>query len=83
MMMTQNSDHGDALDGDLPIDADTFWRLEGVDDLHFDVSPPEIEMEAVRLLEDPTFVGDDRFLARLQRIYALVTNKAIDVAYED
>jgi len=85
MMMTDRERNELLLPSDdslEDIDADTYWRLDGLDDMHFDVSPPDIELEAILLLDDPAFVGDERFLERLRAIYGVVTEKALDVAYE-
>lgn len=65
-------------------DIEGFWRLgPEVESLQLRVAPPEVEMEVVKILGDPTFAEDETFLDRLTRIYRAVTRKAQEVAFDE
>jgi len=61
-----------------------FWRLgPEVEALQVHVAPPEVEMEAIKVLGDPTFAEDRALMERLTRIYRAVTRKAQEVAFDE
>lgn len=70
--------------GGPEVDIEGFWRLgPEVESLQVRVAPPEVEMEVVKLLGDPTFAEDETLLERLTRIYRLVTRRAQEVAFDE
>jgi uncharacterized Zn finger protein len=73
-------------DGAAPSEDDIagFWDLgPEVEALQVRVAPPEVEMEVIKLLGEPSFAEDEELLERLMRIYRAVTRKAQEVALDD
>jgi len=63
---------------------ETFWRMGGeLRDLPLRVEPPEVSMETLKMLGELTFTEDEDLLDRLAPIYQRVTQRALEVAYED
>jgi uncharacterized Zn finger protein len=68
----------------LDDDMDRFWQLgPEVEALQMRVTPPEVDMEAIKVLGDPTFAEDEGLLERLTRIYRAVSRKAQEVAFDE
>lgn len=75
-----------AAEAAVPLEDDIagFWRLgPEVEALPVRVAPPEVEMEAIKVLGDPAFAEDDTLMERLTRIYRAVTRKAQEVAFDE
>ncbi|OGO05614.1 MAG: hypothetical protein A2Y73_01050 [Chloroflexi bacterium RBG_13_56_8] len=69
---------------DEPLDAhiETFWRMgEEAQNVHLRVRPPEVEMEALKLLGEPDFAPNQDFADRLAQVYRTVSQKALEVAF--
>jgi len=67
----------------LEDDIGRFWQLgPEVEALQMRVAPPEVDMEAIKVLGDPTFAEDEGLLERLTRIYRAVSHKAQEVAFD-
>jgi uncharacterized Zn finger protein len=62
--------------------ADRFWRMgEEISHVQVHIARPEVEMEVVKVLGDPSFTEDHALLARLGQVYRRVSQHAIEVAY--
>jgi uncharacterized Zn finger protein len=71
----------EALEG---VTADAFWRMGAeVRGLPLRVEPPDMSMETLKVLGDLTFAEDEDLLPMLEPIYRQVTERALEVAYED
>lgn len=63
---------------------EAFWQMgPGVEEVRLHVAPPEIEMEVIKMLGDPTFAEDPALLERLADIYRVVSRHALEVAFEE
>jgi len=64
---------------------DDYWALgAGVEDLAFEVAPPEVEMALLKRLGLPSFGLDDEMLrVQLGRVYEGVARHAVEVAFAD
>lgn len=63
---------------------ETFWRMGAeLRALPLRVESPEVIMETLKMLGEPTFAEDEDLLDRLEPIYQMVTERALQIAYED
>ncbi|MFH1085223.1 MAG: hypothetical protein V1772_05635 [Chloroflexota bacterium] len=68
----------------LDISPDAFWRMSpAAQRVQIRIAPPELEMELLRMLGDPTFVPNRALIAQLERVYRAVSDKAIAFAYRE
>jgi len=59
-----------------------FWAMgSSLHDLSLHVVPPEVEMEALKVLGELTFAEDEALLTRLSEVYRAVSRRALDVAF--
>jgi uncharacterized Zn finger protein len=59
-----------------------FWQLgPELENLHIRVRPPEVELQVLKVLGDPSFAQDAALVERLTRVYSAVTDRALTVAY--
>jgi len=66
------------------VSADAFWRMGSeLRDLPLKVDPPEVSMETLKMLGDLTFAEDEDLAELLEPIYRRVSERALEVAYED
>lgn len=71
---------------EMPLDRrlQDFWELDPqVRALSIHVQPPEVELQALKVLGEPSFAEDDQLAARLTEIYRIVSRQALDVAYSE
>jgi len=71
---------------EMPLDRrlEDFWELDPqVRALSIHVQPPEVELQALKVLGEPSFAEDDQLEARLAEVYRLVSRQALDVAYSE
>jgi uncharacterized Zn finger protein len=69
---------------DLPLEAclESFWHMGSeISAIQVHVAPPEIEMEVVKVLGNPTFAENEALNEHLAEIYRTVSRKALDVAF--
>jgi len=79
-LATPVMDQAESLEDDIA----GFWRLgPEVEALQMRVAPPEVEMEAIKVLGDPIFAEDETLMERLTRIYRAVMRKAQEVAFDE
>jgi len=68
----------------LPIDLDAFWRLDSrLEEIQFRIAMPEIEAELLKVLGDLSFVDQQDVRDELVEIYRRVSQRAIDLAFQD
>ncbi|MHB1317819.1 MAG: SWIM zinc finger family protein [Anaerolineae bacterium] len=68
----------------LPADLDEFWRLDSrLEEIQIRISPPEIEAELLKVLGELSFVENQDVRAQLQEIYRRVSERALDLAFQD
>jgi uncharacterized Zn finger protein len=61
-----------------------FWELDPrLRELSIHVQPPEVELQALKVLGEPSFAEDEQLEARLSEIYRIVSRQALDVAYSE
>jgi uncharacterized Zn finger protein len=61
---------------------DTFWQMgEEAQSVQVHVAAPQVEMEVLRMLGDPSFAEDEAIGERLAEVYRAVSRKALDVAF--
>jgi uncharacterized Zn finger protein len=59
-----------------------FWQLgPEVETLPMHLAAPEVEMEALKVLGDPTFAEDETLAQRLAEVYRAVSRRALEVAF--
>lgn len=78
----ESAPHPEAGDAPLSESLERFWRMGpqlGAMQVH--VAPPEVELEAIKVLGDPSFAEDETLLQRLSDVYRSVSNKAVEVAF--
>ncbi|HHX63669.1 MAG TPA: hypothetical protein GX702_02150 [Chloroflexi bacterium] len=71
--------------GDMPLDEciESFWEMgPELEDLQIRVRPPDVEREIIKLLGDPSFIEDDALHKQLQALYGVVSQQALDIAFE-
>ncbi len=60
----------------------SFWQMgEEIHNMQVRVTPPDVEMEAIRTLGDLSFTEDEALGNRLAELYRAVSRKALDVAF--
>lgn len=61
---------------------DTFWQIgAAAAAVQIHVAPPEVHMEAIRVLGEAEFGGDEPLEDRLDAVYRLVSQRAVEVAF--
>jgi len=61
---------------------ETFWQMgEEIHTVQVRVTAPDVEMEAIRMLGEPSFAEDEALSERLAEVYRAVSRKALDVAF--
>jgi uncharacterized Zn finger protein len=61
---------------------ETFWQMgPEIDAVQVHVAVPDVEMELVKLLGTPSFMGDETLSERLEQVYHTVSCKAMDIAF--
>jgi len=75
---------GVALEEPLQSCVDRYWSMgKEVEGLQIRVRPPEVDLEVIKLLGVPSFVSEEGLLQRMARVYRAVSQRALDVAYEE
>ncbi|MHB0857163.1 MAG: SWIM zinc finger family protein [Anaerolineae bacterium] len=63
---------------------DDYWRMGAdVEDVQIHVSPPEVDLEVLKVLGDPHFAEDEALVQKLTEVYRAVSARAVDVAFEE
>jgi uncharacterized Zn finger protein len=61
----------------------SFWQMgEEILSLKIQVAQPQVEMELLKILGDPTFAEDELLQERLAEVYRVVSQRALDAAFE-
>jgi uncharacterized Zn finger protein len=61
----------------------SFWQMgEEIQSLKIQVTPPPVEMELLKIMGDPAFAEDDSLQERLAEVYRIVSQRALDAAFE-
>ena len=72
------------LEDSLASRLDDYWDMgDEMRGFEIRIRPPEVEMEAIKLLGVPSFVSDQSFLRRLRKVYSDVSRRALELAYEE
>ena len=73
-----------SAEADLPLEdcLDHFWRMgQEAQTIRVHVAPPEVDMETLKMLGDPSFAGDEALSQRLVGVYRAVSQRALQVAF--
>ena len=63
---------------------DDYWTLgPQAKEVTLDLAPPEVDVALLKRLGVPDFVEAQSFWAQMERVYAGVTERAIEVAFAD
>jgi uncharacterized Zn finger protein len=73
-----------ALVVDTPLEdcLGTFWQMGSeIETVQVHVAAPAVEMELLKMLGVPSFMGDETLSERLSDVYHTVSRKALDIAF--
>ena len=62
---------------------DDYWGSRGTEPITVRIAPPTVELAALKRTGLPDFVDAKFFRAQMERIYAAVTARALDIAFGD
>jgi uncharacterized Zn finger protein len=71
--------------GNRPLDEclDDFWEMgPETHEVQIRVAAPEVELEIIKLLGNPSFIENEALQRQLQSVYSAVSQRALDVAFE-
>ncbi len=81
---------GDSVDAasasreDLVAAMDQFWQMSSeIRELPLKVEQPEVTMESLKILGELGFAEDEDLISRLEPVYRAVSERALEVAYDD
>ncbi|MHB9034515.1 MAG: SWIM zinc finger family protein [Anaerolineae bacterium] len=71
----------DAAAETIDLEAKNFWKMGDTSAIQVHVANPEVDLEVLKLLGDPSFTGDKALVEKLEVVYHQVTRRALEVAY--